>query len=94
METLLEMLKIDLGIVHNKRDEYLKNCIRGTIGELNRKGIELDVENMPIDDLMLVVDYTAYNYRNRDNNVMLSNNLLYRIRNRILKERSKGDENE
>lgn len=94
METLLEMLKIDLGIVHSKRDDYLKNSLKASIAELKRKGIDLDVENMPIDDLMLVVDYTAYNYRNRDNNVMLSNNLLYRIRNRILKERSKGDENE
>lgn len=88
-DTVLELLKIDLGITHSARDEYFSHLINGTIKEIERKGITLDVD--AIDDQMLVADYSAWTYRKRQEDVPLAKNILLRIRNRIVKERSVGD---
>ena len=44
-------------------DDYLKARIKGAIGEIEATGIVLTAGT---DDLMLVVDYTVYQYGNRD----------------------------
>ena len=41
METLLNLLKLDLGITHNLRDAFFIQLINGTIREIERRGIKL-----------------------------------------------------
>lgn len=87
MQTVLEMLKVDLGISHQSRDVYLNNVIQGCVEELKGKGIMLDLEQT--DDAMLLSDYAAWRYRKRTEDVPLAKNLDLRIKNARTKERAK-----
>jgi hypothetical protein len=87
METVLNLLKIDLGITHSLRDSYFIKLIQGTMKEIERRGITID--NNAIDDQMLIADYAAWTYRNRSTDTPLANNIQHRIRNRIVEERIK-----
>lgn len=87
METVLSLLKIDLGITHTLRDVYFNAQLEACNAELSRKGIKLDLTN--VEDQILLSDYTVWKYRNRMDNIPISQNLQWRIRNRIVKERSK-----
>jgi hypothetical protein len=89
MDTLLHLLKIDLGITHNLRDSFFIELIKGSIQEIERRGITLDL--MKSDDSMLVVDYSAWIYRKRMEDTPLANNIQHRLRNRIIAERIKRD---
>ena len=86
METALQMFKIDLGISHTLRDTYFNNFLLAQQKELESKGFTIDLAL--IDDIMLLSDYSAWNYRNRNEDVELAKNLQLRIRNRIIKERA------
>ena len=85
METLLHLFKIDLGITHNLRDAFFINLINGCIKEIERRGITLDQKSA--DDQILIVDYAAWTYRKRTEDVPLAENIQHRLRNRIIKER-------
>jgi len=87
MQTVLEMLKVDLGISHQSRDVYLNNVIQGCVEELKDKGIMLHLEQT--DDAMLLSDYAAWRYRKRTEDVPLAKNLDLRIKNARTKERAK-----
>lgn len=86
METILLLFKIDLGVTHDKRDTYFNALINSCVKELKGKGVALDFED--VEDQMLVSDYALWRYRNRQQNVSLSNNLQLRIRNAIVKGRA------
>lgn len=88
--TLLELLKLDLGITHNLRDAYFNNLLVSSQNEIERTGIALDFTNTT-DDQMLVVDYAAWSYRKRQENVPLSRNLQIRINNRVIKKAGTAD---
>ena len=85
MNTLLNLLKLDLGITHNLRDAFFLQLLDGTIKEIERRGITCDLKSA--DDQMLIVDYACWTYRKRQEDVPLANNIQHRIRNRIIKER-------
>lgn len=85
METLLSLLKIDLGITHNLRDTFFIKLIEGALKEVQRRGIKVDLNSA--DDQMLISDYAAWAYRNRAENIPLAENIKHRLRNRIIKER-------
>jgi S-adenosylmethionine synthetase len=85
MQTLLNLLKLDLGITHNLRDAFFLQLLDGTIKEIERRGITIDKNSA--DDQMLVVDYACWVYRKRQEDVPLASNIQHRIRNRIIKER-------
>lgn len=85
MENLLHLLKIDLGITHTMRDAFFINLINGSIKEIERRGITLDKKSA--DDQMLIVDYAAWVYRKRQEDIPLASNIQHRLRNRIIKER-------
>lgn len=87
MDTLLQLFKIDLGIMHNLRDAYFIQLIKGTIQEIETRGITLDTNSA--DDQMLIVDYALWVYRKRQEDVPLANNIQHRLRNRIIEERIK-----
>ena len=86
METVLQMFKIDLGISHTVRDAYFNNFLLAQQKELESKGFVLDLT--ATEDIMLLSDYSAWNYRNRSENVALAKNLQLGIRNRVIKERA------
>lgn len=85
MDTLLNLLKMDLGITHNLRDAFFIQLLQGTKKEIERRGITLDDKSA--DDQMLIIDYAAWTYRKRAEDIPLANNIQHRIRNRIIKER-------
>lgn len=87
MEEILKLLKLDLAIMHDKRDEYLRAVIAAAQEELKEKGIPIDLEK--VDDQLLLSDYAAWKYRKRAEDVPLSQNIQWRIRNRVVKERAK-----
>jgi hypothetical protein len=85
MDTMLNLLKLDMGITHNLRDAFFMKLLDGTMQEIKRRGITLDLNSA--DDQMLVVDYASWMYRKRQEDVPLASNIQHRIRNRIIKER-------
>lgn len=87
METVLQLLKIDLGISHNVRDAFFTALLLSSQKELEQKGIPLELTR--IEDQILLSDYSAWVYRKRTENIPLSQNLQFRIRNRVVKERAK-----
>lgn len=90
---VLELLKTDLGITITKRDDYFTSLLDAAKGELERKGIEIDYASSPVDDIFLLVDYTAWTYRKRNDGLALPMNLRVRIWNRIMRNRA-GDTHE
>lgn len=82
--TLLELLKLDLGFKHTARDTYLNKLLPSAEKELIRKGLVLDMEQD--DDQMLVVDYAAWLYRNRQEYQPLPRNIQIRIHNRAIQK--------
>lgn len=87
--TLLSLLKLDLGISHDLRDTYFNNLLDSSQNEIERTGIVLDF--LSTDDQMLTVDYAAWTYRHRQENIPLSRNLQIRINNRIIKKAGTAD---
>jgi hypothetical protein len=85
MQDILSLLKIDLGITHTLRDSFFLQLIESSIQEIERRGITLDL--LRSDDAVLVVDYTLWSYRNRQEDITLSRNIQHRLRNRIIEER-------
>jgi hypothetical protein len=85
MDIILNLLKLDLGIQHNLRDAFFIQLVKGTIGEIEKRGIKLDLNNAS--DQMLVSDYSAWVYRKRQEDLPLANNIKTRLRNRIIEER-------
>lgn len=88
MDNLLQLFKIDLGITHNLRDAYFTVLLESAKSEIEGKGITLDIE-INSEDMMLVIDYAAWLYRKRQENIPLSRNLQFRLHNRIIKEAGK-----
>jgi hypothetical protein len=86
MQTVLTLLKIDLGISHDKKDTFLQQKIEESMEELKRKGVEIDLESS--DDVMLLSDFTAWEYRHRTENIPLAKNLDLRIKNRKTRRRA------
>ncbi len=87
MDIILQLLKIDLGITHTLRDNYFTSLINTCNAELARKGINLDLT--VAEDQMLLSDYITWRYRKRQEDTGLPQNITFRIRNRIVKARSK-----
>ena len=87
MDTVLALFKIDLGITHNLRDAFFNAQIEACKGEIEGKGITLDLT--VVEDQILLSDFTAWRYRTRTEDTPLANNLHWRIRNRVTKERAK-----
>jgi hypothetical protein len=85
MDTILNLLKIDLGITHSIRDTYFIQLLQGSVKEIEKRGITLDLNKT--EDQMLLADYAAWIYRKRTEDTPLANNIQHRLRNRIIEER-------
>lgn len=89
MDKILKLFKIDLGINHDKRDEYFTVLISSTISQLERKGITSKGDD-DLDYTFLVADLAAWTYRNRQENIPMAENIKQRIRDRIVVNRANG----
>lgn len=89
MDILLSLLKLDLGITHNLRDTYFSSLLTSAQAELLTMGVCTDV--LKQDDQLLIVDYAAWTYRKRQEDVPLSRNVRMRINNRIIKKAGAND---
>lgn len=83
-ESVLKIVKQDLMIASNMRDEYLKTIIQSCERELAGRGVEL-VNG--VEDTLLLADYVAFRYRHRTDDVPLPKNLQLRIQNKKVKGR-------
>lgn len=89
MEQALSLFKLDLGINSNIKDVYFMSLLESTRKELESRGIYLDLSL--INDTMLLVDYTTWNYRNRNEDNSMPKNLEIRLMNRKVKRRTEYD---
>jgi hypothetical protein len=85
MEQLLELLKFDLRILHNLEDTYLNKRIEGAKADIERRGITLDISKT--EDIFLIVDYAAWLYKKRDEDVGLPRHLQFRLNNKLISQK-------
>lgn len=89
MDEVLKMFKMDIGVSHKLRDTFFIRFLESQQKQLEEKGLTLDLDNA--EDMMLLSDFSSWNYRKRNEDVGLSRSLSLRIRNRIVKERAKNE---
>lgn len=80
----LSLFKLDMGITHDLRDTLFANLINSSAMELVKMGIDFSSET--VEDIQLVVDYSSWNYRKRQEDVGLPRNLQFRINNRVIQK--------
>lgn len=85
IDLLLPLLKANLGISSNGRDDLLEKTMEATFSEFASKGIRPNTEGLEKDAdlIMLIVDYSSWQYRSRGESAM-PRNIQYRMRNRIV----------
>lgn len=83
MSVILPLVKANLNITQNVRDDYLTTIINGVIVQLqNEQGLDLDVSN-PY-HLQFVVDFSAWRYRSRGEEGGMPQNLRFRLHNLMI----------
>lgn len=80
---ILALLKSKLGISGTFRDEYLNHLILSVQDEIKKqKKIKLDTNRY--DHMDFLIDYSAFRYDNRDNNILMPKHLQYRLHNLLI----------
>lgn len=75
-----ELVKMQLGISTNSRDDYIQAIIDGIIKELEEiQGLKLDETNT--NHQMFIVDYAAWKYQSVGQDVGMPERLRFRLRN-------------
>lgn len=82
MDTMLTMLKIDLGIKGSAYDTRLGQYLDYSLAELQGKGAVLDTA--AIQDQQLIVMYAAWLWRRRDSGEGMPRMLRYALNNRLM----------
>lgn len=86
MDKVLKILKADLGILHDKLDQdELIPRIESAIEDIEREGIKIDMEK--ISHVVIVVDYAAWLYRKRTQNVPFPHSLRFRMNNLLYSQK-------
>lgn len=80
----LSLFKLDMGITHDLRDTLFTNLIESSSMELVKMGI--DFSNESVEDIQLIVDYSSWMYRKRQEDVGLPRNLQFKIHNRVIQK--------
>lgn len=78
---MLEMLKVDLGIMTSAYDDRLQAYIESAIAEIEREGAVLDTSN--VGDMQLIVSYAAWMWRRRDEMTGMPRMLRYQLNNKV-----------
>ena len=83
--TMLQMLKIDLGITTPAYDERLSQYLTSAKDAIKKEGITLD--DSIVSDGNLVVMYAAWMWRKRDTNEGMPRMLRWQLNNRLFGEK-------
>lgn len=86
-ETMLQMLKIDLGITTDIYNDRLTQYITAAKAELEREGVVL---TNSIADGNLVIQYAAWMWRKRDTGEGVPRMIRWQINNRLFGGESDG----
>lgn len=83
--TMLEMLKVDLGISTTAYDQRLMQYLNSAKDYIEREGITLNGEK--ISDMNLVVMYASWLWNKRDTNEAMPRMLRWNLNNRLFAEK-------
>lgn len=82
LNVVLPLLKINVGISSQSRDNYLTAIINNVIDELEKiHNIQLNEKDNH--QVMFIVDYSAWQYRSRGEGV-IPRNLQFRLHNLVI----------
>ena len=86
IQTLLSMLKVDLGIMQTTAyDERLSQYLENALASIKEEGATLDLTVLK--DKQLVVMYAAWTWRKRESGEGMPRMLRYALNNRIFSEK-------
>lgn len=85
--TMLTMLKIDLGIASNGYDTRLAQILETSEKAIKAEGAST-LDNTDLDDCQLIVMYAAWIWRNRDTGAGMPRMLRWSLNNRIFAEKA------
>ena len=86
IQTLLSMLKVDLGIMSTTAyDERLTQHLENAFSSIREEGASLDLT--AVKDCQLVVMYAAWIWRKRESGEGMPRMLRYALNNRIFSEK-------
>lgn len=86
IQTLLSMLKVDLGIMSTTAyDERLSQYLENAFASIKEEGANLDLTVLK--DKQLVVMYAAWTWRKRESGEGMPRMLRYALNNRIFSEK-------
>ena len=86
IQTLLSMLKVDLGIMSTTAyDERLTQYLENAFLSIREEGASLDLT--AVKDCQLVVMYAAWTWRKRESGEGMPRMLRYALNNRIFSEK-------
>ena len=86
IQTLLSMLKVDLGIMSTTAyDERLTQYLENAFSSIREEGASLDLTAAK--DCQLVVMYAAWTWRRRDSGEGMPRMLRYALNNKIFSEK-------
>lgn len=85
---IVELIKLDLGIMATARDFYFQQLAVAAREELNARGARLDLNE--IADKVLVADYAAWQYRHRETGEGMPEHIRQRLTNRRTEARCSG----
>lgn len=88
MDTMLTMLKVDLGITSTVYDLRLTQYLASAQTEIIREGAVLDLDQ--VDDMQLVVMYAAWMWRRRDGMDGMPRMLRYALNNKVFAEKMRS----
>lgn len=86
--TLLAMLKTDLGITGTAFNERLTQYLNNAINQIKREGVTLGES---IDDMTLVVMYAAWTWRRRDTGEGMPRMLRYALNNAVFSQKMSNE---
>lgn len=86
-ETMVEMLKIDLGITTNVYDIRLNQLLDVATEEIKREGATNLTPSSDIRDADLVIRYAEYLWRKRDTMEAMPRMLRWALNNRVFGEK-------
>lgn len=81
-ETMLSMLKVDLGITTTAYDARLSQMLTVAENEIEREGAKISPETS-VDDANLVILYTAWMWRKRDTMEAMPRMIRWQLNNRV-----------
>ena len=88
---ILFVLKQDLEILHDEKDDYLQVLIETALEEIQREGVALNEEKYA--DNALVASYAAWLYRKRGaNDTEMPRFLRYMLNNRLFSQKAGAGE--